>query len=139
MNPFFFIVSVAYVFAIFFWADSPIISQISVLNPHSLLHVPLYGILTVLLMLAFCWQAGKELRRRKILVAIVVIVIAFLDEFHQSFLPIRDASLTDVLLDLVGILLAMGFASTFRIFRGISLQANHQRAGNDTERRINRI
>jgi hypothetical protein len=38
---------------IFLWADSPIVSDLAPFNPFSLLHIPLYGILTILLILSF--------------------------------------------------------------------------------------
>ena len=44
--------SVAYIGAIFFFADSSVISDLSPFNPYSLLHIPLYGILTLLLFLS---------------------------------------------------------------------------------------
>ena len=48
MNPFYAFLSAAYIFAIFFLADSGAVSQIGEFNPYSLLHIPLYGILTSL-------------------------------------------------------------------------------------------
>ena len=61
MNSFVSIVSVVlYIFSIFFCADSPIVSQIGVLNIFSLLHVPLYGFLTFLLLRAFGWDRKIE-------------------------------------------------------------------------------
>jgi len=38
---------------IFLWADSPVVSDLAPFNPYSLLHIPLYGILTFLLIFSF--------------------------------------------------------------------------------------
>jgi VanZ family protein len=52
MGIFFTILSIAYIAGIFLWADSPIVEELSAFNPYSLLHIPLYGILTILLILS---------------------------------------------------------------------------------------
>src|SRR4030042_4954086 len=52
MIPFFAALSVAYISAIFLFADSPIPSGLATYNPYSLLHIPLYGILTGLMVLS---------------------------------------------------------------------------------------
>jgi hypothetical protein len=44
--------SIAYIAGIFLWADYPIVEELSAFNPYSLLHIPLYGILTLLLILS---------------------------------------------------------------------------------------
>jgi VanZ family protein len=36
-------------------------------------------------------------------------IVAIADEIHQAYVPGRDASITDVLLDLVGIILVLFF------------------------------
>ena len=107
MNPFFSIISAFYVFGIFFWADSPMASQISVFNPFSLLHIPLYGVLTVFLVLAFWTGQDNISGLRYTLAALIAILVGILDETHQSFIPSREASITDVLLDASGVLLAI--------------------------------
>ncbi len=50
MNPLFSILSLSYIAGIFLLADSPVVSEIAAFNPYSLLHIPLYGILTFLLL-----------------------------------------------------------------------------------------
>jgi len=108
MNSFVSIVSVVlYIFSIFFCADSPIVSQISVLNPFSLLHVPLYGFLTFLLLRAFGWDRKPNYRFFYAITAFLAIGIAVLDELHQSGMPNREASITDVFLDATGVSLAL--------------------------------
>ena len=108
MNSFVSILSVAlYIFSIFFCADSPIVSQISVLNIFSLLHVPLYGFLTYLLLRAFGWDKKPNYRLFYALTACIAVGIGVLDELHQSGMSNRQSSITDVLLDAVGVSLAL--------------------------------
>lgn len=107
MNLFFLFLSAAYVFAIFFLADSGAVSRIGEFNPYSLLHIPLYGVLTLLILLSS--YTGKEEYPKKRLIASGVIagMVGAADEFHQTFIPLRDGSVGDVLLDILGILLAI--------------------------------
>ena len=107
MNPYFFLISAFYIFGIFYWADSPMTAQIGVFNFFSLLHIPLYGILTVFLALAFWTGQNNISGLRYILAALIATMVGILDEIHQSFIPTRDASITDVLLDATGVLLAI--------------------------------
>jgi VanZ family protein len=107
MNPLFFILSVLYIFGIFFWADSPTVSRISVLNPFSLLHIPLYGFLTFFLVRALAGGRKSNSRFRYALTAFIAIGTAILDELNQSYIPHREGSITDVLLDVIGISLAL--------------------------------
>jgi VanZ family protein len=39
----------------------------------------------------------------------IALIVAIADEIHQAYVPGRDASLTDVLLDMVGIILVLFF------------------------------
>lgn len=108
MNSFVSIVSVVlYIFSIFFYADSPIVSRIGVLNIFSLLHVPLYGFLTFLLLRAFGWDRKANYRFYFAVTAFIAIGIGILDEFHQLGMPSRQGSVTDVFLDAVGVSLAL--------------------------------
>ena len=107
MNLFFAFLSAAYIFAIFFLADSGAISQIGEFNPYSLLHVPLYGILTLLILLSLGTGKGKFTRQRLIIGGFIAGIAGALDEFHQTFIPTREGSLGDVLLDVLGIVLAI--------------------------------
>ncbi|MBI5967772.1 MAG: VanZ family protein [Deltaproteobacteria bacterium] len=114
MNYFYATLSGAFIFGIFWGADSPFISRLSVFNPFSLLHIPLYAILTVLLVLTLCPGQKTNSPPRYILAGLIAIAVAILDELYQSFLPSRDASITDVLLDVTGVSLV------FFLFRGLS-------------------
>jgi VanZ family protein len=107
MNPIFFLLSVGYVFVIIFLADSGAVSQIEAFNPYSLLHIPLYGLLTLLLLLSFCTGGGKYTRNRVITAGLIAGLVGALDEFHQIYIPTRDGSLGDVFLDILGAGLAI--------------------------------
>ena len=107
MNPVYALFSAAYIFAIFFLADSGVVSRIGEFNPYSLLHVPLYGVLTLLVLLSLCTGKGKYTPERLVAGAIIAGIVSALDEFHQAFIPTRDGSTGDVFLDLLGIVIAL--------------------------------
>jgi VanZ family protein len=100
---FFLFLSIAYVAGIFLFANSPMISTISLFNPYSLLHVPLYGILAFLLYFSF----NTPGRSRFLLPGLIAFGIGIADEIHQAFVPGREASVADALLDLTGIIIAL--------------------------------
>ena len=119
---FFSILSIAYIAMIFLWADSPVVSDLAPFNPYSLLHIPLYGILTILLIFSFFPLKFKrndpnDLNEpndlnasspiRFIIPGVISLIVAIADEIHQSFIPTRDASILDVFLDFVGIVLVL--------------------------------
>jgi VanZ family protein len=107
MNLFFAFLSAAYLSAIFFLADSGAISQIGEFNPYSLLHVPLYGILTLLILLSLCTGKGIYTSKRLIAAGFIAGIVGMLDEFHQTFIPTRGGSLGDVLLDILGVVIVL--------------------------------
>lgn len=149
LNPFFALLSAAYIAGIFFLADSPVVSSLSAFNPCSLLHIPLYGILALLLILTITpfglygslfsalrsplmkrsddpnFLNGLSVQRslgidasprqricastrgRILLSGFIAFLIGVADECYQSSIPSREASMTDVLLDGVGTLLAV--------------------------------
>ncbi len=132
MRLFFSILSIVYIAGIFLFADSSVVSDLSSFNPYSLLHIPLYGILTVLLLLSFVPitqlpvnslsqrnQMDQRNQRNQInfylFPGFIASVVAIIDEIHQAYVPGRDASITDVLLDLLGIILVLFFA--FRLLK----------------------
>lgn len=108
---------------IFLFAGSPIVDQISSFNPYSLLHIPLYGVLTFLLIFSLIpasllWKgvwASKPSGfakttnpvKRFLVAGLAALGVAILDEVHQFFIVSRGASITDVLLDSVGISLVL--------------------------------
>ena len=121
--------SAAYISGIFLLAGSPVVERLGQFNPYSLLHIPLYGILALLLIFSFnpttqlrsssatrrltqrhnnpMTQLPNNLISRFLVVGLITLVVAIADEIHQSFIPFRDASVTDVFLDLLGVLLAL--------------------------------
>ena len=129
MRIFFSILSIAYIAGIFLFADSSVVSTLAAFNPYSLLHIPLYGVLTVLLIFSFVPLKFKllnsinprnstnainatntiNLRARYLLPGFIALIVAIADEIHQAYVPGRDASITDVLLDVVGIILVLFF------------------------------
>ncbi|MDI6776577.1 MAG: VanZ family protein [Syntrophales bacterium] len=140
MNFIFTILSIAYISGIFFLADSPIVSSFSAFNPYSLLHIPLYGILTILLVFSIVPitmlrrinaidnpnnpnvprnYASTYLRIHSfthfLIPGLIALGIAIADEIHQVYIPNRDGSVNDVLLDLLGIILTLFFI--FRLLK----------------------
>jgi hypothetical protein len=143
INPFFTFLSVVYISVIFLFAGSPALSQVGLFNPFSILHIPLYLILTLLIVLSIVplpffhlfgsnsfpphlpinpsthnrFYALTHLRMndldpmnqtvRFLVAGFISFVVAVADEYHQSLIPTREASITDVLLDIGGIVLAL--------------------------------
>jgi len=54
-------------------------------------------------------QLPNYLITRFLVVGIITLIVAIADEIHQAYVPGRDASITDVLLDLAGIILVLFF------------------------------
>jgi VanZ family protein len=71
-------------------------------------HMAGYGLLA----LAFLRALGYQRKNYILLVLLLVFLYAASDEFHQSFVPGRNASLIDVIIDLLGAVIAL-FASRF--------------------------
>jgi VanZ family protein len=62
-----------------------------------------YGVLALLAARAFSASPGHLLRRRWFLISLLLVVIYSLsDEYHQSFVPSRGASIYDSLIDTLG-------------------------------------
>lgn len=107
LRPGYGLLSVAYMVAIYWLSslpdlgskDSPVLRLVS-----NLLHIPVYAGLTFCVRQALA-GAGARLRRPgpSVLAFLTVAAYAALDEWHQSFVPGRAASVTDFLLDIVGI------------------------------------
>ncbi|HYV23795.1 MAG TPA: VanZ family protein [Pyrinomonadaceae bacterium] len=71
-------------------------------------HLTEYAILAWLAARAFRTSSNELLHRRWFLVALILVVLYSLsDEFHQSFVPSRGASLLDCAIDSVGGLAAL--------------------------------
>lgn len=106
MNLFFTLLSGAYISVIFLGADSELAAQMTLFNPYSLLHIPLYASVTFLLLLAFS-KRGRPGNWRVLLVFGIAGTVAALDEIHQLFMTQREGSMGDVLLDFTGISLML--------------------------------
>ena len=70
------------------------------------LHIPLFGVLAFLWMRAFD-KNSFPLKKAVVYTVIIVLTYAVFDEFHQSFVPGRFASLGDILSDAIGCLAAL--------------------------------
>jgi hypothetical protein len=120
--------SLFYIAAIFVLAGSPVVETLSGFNPYSLLHIPLYGILTIFLVFSMVpitrgfkdesIQPGNDLTRprskgtvglkfRLFVAGAIAWVVGIFDEFHQLSVPGREGSFSDVGLDMVGIAIAL--------------------------------
>lgn len=112
MNIFFSALSVAYITGIFLLADSPMVADAAAFNPYSLLHIPMYGILTILLILSN-WSSifknrGTSTNSTNLVVAgIIALVVGIADEIYQAYIPNRKATITDVFLDILGVILCI--------------------------------
>ncbi|MFH1148734.1 MAG: VanZ family protein [Pseudomonadota bacterium] len=116
-QPVFGAISSAYIASIFLLAEVPSRSElIQSFNPFSLAHIPLYGFLMFLLIKTFLPDVFGW-AKAMILPFPIALSVAVLDEINQSFIPGRDSSALDVLLDLAGILVALIIASR-RVKRG---------------------
>jgi len=109
-------ISILYIAGIFLLAPSPIVQELSFFNPYSLLHIPLYGILTLLLIFSlFPLKIGFSLKNptnhedhsRFSFAGLIALTVAIADEIHQTYIPTRNGSLLDILIDLIGILIVL--------------------------------
>jgi VanZ family protein len=87
--------------------DNPQLKFLTELDPQwqNMLHIPLFGFLQWLWLRALSKPGSYELGLL-IKCSIISIIYALLDELHQMFVPGRYASLEDILLDVVGVVLA---------------------------------
>jgi VanZ family protein len=58
---------------------------------------------------------SRNSRNHLFVAALFALIVAIADEIHQAYVPGRDASLTDVLLDMAGIGIVIFFTS--QLFR----------------------
>jgi len=124
----FVLLSLLYIAAIFILAGSHVVDTLSEFNPYSLLHIPLYGILAFLLIFSmvpiprgfrgalnqpgsesreFPSEETKDLKLRLFLAGGIALAVAIFDEIHQLYVPGRDGSAIDAVLDVVGIAIAV--------------------------------
>jgi VanZ family protein len=107
MNPVYTLLSAVYILAIFLLADSGVVSRLGEFNPYSLLHIPLYGTLTLLILLSLCTGKGTYSPKRLIASGFIAGIVGAMDELYQAFIPTRDGSGGDVLLDVLGVAIAL--------------------------------
>ncbi len=69
-------------------------------------HLFLYGVLATLLLLAFD-RGGNTSKSARIAAIAGAVLFGISDEFHQSFVPGRDASLFDVAVNTLGAAIAV--------------------------------
>ena len=74
-----------------------------------------YAVLAVLAARAFSSSSSRPLHRRWFLISLLLVVVYSLtDEYHQSFVPSRGASIYDSLIDTLGGLTALLLYSAWR-------------------------
>jgi VanZ family protein len=98
------------------WEDGPVGFEV----PDKVVHLILFGILG----LALAW-GGRHLQRKGVQIGLVLlgILYAVTDEWHQSFVPLRDPSVGDFAADAVGVIL--GFLIGKALFQTTGLGRNH--------------
>jgi len=111
------LLAICYTAGIFLFADSPVVADLAPFNPESLLHIPLYGILTLLLVFSVLPYSTRSTDSTHsthstystefIIAGLIAVVVAVADEVHQVYVPGRNSSIYDVLLDVVGIVLCL--------------------------------
>jgi VanZ family protein len=74
-----------------------------------LAHVTEYGILTALLIIALRLHTRRN-AHALVIAALIAILYAVSDEWHQSFVPGREGTLRDVAVDALGVGVCLGFA-----------------------------
>lgn len=70
-------------------------------------HFALYAVLAVLLLLGLRSWRPRQSISPYVLAGVIAIIYAISDEFHQSFVPGRDASALDLAVDALGVMSAL--------------------------------
>lgn len=84
----------------------------------NLLHIPVFGLLPFLWLKSF--TKHSILTSTKVIITLIItILFGCLEEFHQSFVSGRYGSLTDMLLNIVGIFMGIVFFYRSRKKRNI--------------------
>ena len=90
-------------------------SDIPNLMPDFAAHVAEYAVLGFLVLRVFNRGMSRRPSLRALLLSILFCIgWGVSDEYHQSLVPGREASLEDLVSDLVGVLLACGLVTLFR-------------------------
>lgn len=95
--------------------DAAPVSFMLMIEPglQNLLHIPLFGTLQFLWLRAFA-KMGCHGRGTMLVGLAVTVAYGFVDEYHQTFIPGRYASLTDISLNFTGAFVGAGFFVFFR-------------------------
>ena len=111
--------AIAYMGLIFYVSSGPISSPTIQAMPDYLLHCGAFALLSVLSFLAVHEGLRPGIRRGGYwLPALITLLYGAIDEWHQSFVPGRDASVRDWLADVAGAIL--GIWLVWKIARPIS-------------------
>ncbi|HOQ49569.1 MAG TPA: VanZ family protein, partial [Candidatus Kapabacteria bacterium] len=81
--------------------------DLGILNLDKLLHLVAYFFYSLLLMLFFISNFNFNKRKVLLITFVFATLYAISDEFHQSFVPGRDASVYDLLANILGISLSL--------------------------------
>ena len=117
INKYLALLPLSYMFIIFIISSLPGNSGIlktnvivTILNPtvQNLLHIPQFGLLVFLWIITLRPWLYKE-RLCLVIAFIISVSYGLLDEVHQYFIPGRVMSLTDILLNFTGVILAISF------------------------------
>ncbi len=76
-------------------------------------HVTEYFILFMLLYYAF---KKSKLKKEKLKAAVITILYACTDEFHQLFVPGREGKITDVFVDSIGVVIGLIIIYLYKIY-----------------------
>ncbi len=99
---------------VIFWLSSRAIPSVLSRTPDYVLHFGGYFVMGILAVRAFAGGLVEPPRRLWVWCGLAVsLVYALTDEWHQSFVPGRDASSTDLVADAVGVLAALLVLSLF--------------------------
>ncbi len=104
---------------IFYLSDQPDMGSgfgIWDLIGRKIIHMLEYGLLTA------AWY--RALNSRLVPAALIAAIYAASDEIHQSFIPGRNGTPTDVIIDFAGIAIAISLIIHFRGARSISERTN---------------
>lgn len=71
-----------------------------------LVHMIAYSIFALLLNIALITKI-ESIKKRVFMVLIIGLLFGISDEFHQSFVPGREASISDLIFDLLGVCLSL--------------------------------
>jgi len=104
----------------------PVPAVFSFANADKLLHCAGYSVLGAL---AFYGMRGRGWPREALIAWVFVVLFGFSDEYHQSFVPGRDASLGDVAADAVGGAIGVGALAWW-----FSLRSKRQSAKTESEK-----